>query len=419
VLPRHYWETRDFDKTTLEPPLGGGPYKIAAVDPGRSITYQRVDDYWGRDLPVNVGRDNFDVIQYDYYRDRTVSLEAFKAGEYDFRQENTSKDWATGYESPALREGLMRKEEIANEMPTGMQGFLFNTRREIFAGRKVREALSYAFDFDWTNRALFYGAYARTKSYFSNSELASSGLPSEAELEFLEPFRDQLPESVFTEEFQPPTTDGSGNNRKNLRTASQLLKEAGWIIKDGQLVHGETGMPMKFEMMLRQPNFERVVLPMKKSLKRLGIDMTVRTVDVSQYQKRLDDFDFDMIVMGIPQSLSPGNEQRDFWSSEKADEPGSRNFAGVRDPVVDALVEEVISAPDREALIHRTRALDRVLLSGHYVIPNWHTRVFRVAYWDKFERPSVTPKYSLGFNTWWVDSDKATALEAKRKATQR
>jgi microcin C transport system substrate-binding protein len=283
----------------------------------------------------------------------------------------------------------------------------------------VREALSYAFDFEWTNRALFYDAYARTKSYFANSELASSGLPSEKELAILEPFRDQLPETVFTQEYQPPATDGSGNNRKNLRTASRLLKEAGWVIKDGQLVHSETGTPMKFEMMLRQPGLERIVLPMKKSLKRLGVDMSVRTVDVSQYQKRLDDFDFDMIVMIIPQSLSPGNEQRDFWSSEKANERGSRNFAAVNDAVVDALVEQVIAAPDRESLINRTRALDRVLLSGHYVIPNWHSRVSRVAYWDKFERPAVNPKYSLGFNTWWLDQDKATALEAKRKATQR
>jgi microcin C transport system substrate-binding protein len=417
VLSKAYWGGRDFEKTTLEPPLGNGPYRIVAVEPGRSITYERVADYWGKDLPIHKGRDNFGRLRYDYYRDNTVALEAFKAGQYDIRVENNAKEWATAYDSPALSQGLIKKEEITNEQPTGMQGFLFNTRREIFKDPRVRQALGYAFDFEWTNQTLFYGAYTRTESYFSNSELASDGLPSEAELKILEPFRGQIPEEVFTEEYRAPRTDGSGNLRDNLRTAFELLGEAGWEIRDGKLTQKDSGRVMRFEMLLVNPAFERVVLPFKKNLERLGVEMNVRTVDTSQYQKRIDDFDFDMTVAAIGQSLSPGNEQRDFWNSKKADEPGSRNQAGIKDPVVDQLVELVISAPDRESLITRTRALDRVLLWGHYVIPNWHIRVFRVAYWDKFGRPEISPKYSLGVDTWWIDADKAAGL-AKRMGRQ-
>ena len=416
VLPKHYWEGREFDKTTLEPPLGSGPYKVKSVDPGRSIVYERVDDYWARDLPVHRGEYNFASLRYDYYRDSTVALEAFKAGEYDFRSENASKSWATGYDGPALAAGLIQKVEIENQRPTGMQGFVFNTRRTMFKDPRVRQALTYAFDFEWTNKALFYDAYARTSSYFSNSELASQGLPSEAELQVLEPYRGRIPDQVFTSEYAPPSTDGSGNIRRNLRTALQLLTEAGWEVTDGKLTDTKTGQVMAFEMLLVQPTFERVVLPFKKNLQRLGVDMSVRTVDTAQYQKRLDDFDFDMTVLAIGQSLSPGNEQRDFWTTEKADQPGSRNLAGIQDPVVDELVELVIAAPDRDSLVTRTRALDRVLLWGHYVIPNWHTRVFRVAYWDKFGRPEVTPRYALGFNNWWVDPEKAAALEARHKS---
>ena len=410
VLSKAYWSNRDFEKTTLEPPLGNGPYRIAAVEPGRSITYQRVEDYWGKDLPVNRGRNNFGRLRYDYYRDPTVAIEAFKAGQYDLRVENSAKQWATAYDSPALRQGLIKKEEIANEQPTGMQGFLFNTRREIFKGPRVREALAYAFDFEWTNKTLFHGAYTRTESYFSNSELAARGLPSPAELKILERFRGQIPDRVYTEEYRPPSTDGSGNLRDNLRTAFELLREAGWEIRDGKLTEVSSGRVMRFEMLLVSPDFERLVLPFKQNLERLGVQMDVRTVDTAQYQKRQDDFDFDMLVAVIGQSLSPGNEQRDFWSSAKADEPGSRNLAGIKDPVVDALVDLVISAPDRESLVNRTRALDRVLLWGHYVIPNWHIRVFRVASWDKFGRPAVSPKYAFGLDSWWVDAEKAAAL---------
>jgi microcin C transport system substrate-binding protein len=414
ILSKAYWSGRNFEETTLEAPLGSGPYTVESVDPGRSITYRRVKDYWAADLPVNRGRDNFDTIRYDYYRDTTVALEAFKAGEYDFRLENVSKQWATGYAGPGLKNGLIVKEEIPHELPTGMQGFVFNTRREIFKDPRVRWALAYAFDFEWTNRNLFYGAYTRTASYFSNSELASRGLPSPEELAILEPYRGRVPEEVFTQAYRPPSTDGSGNIRGNLRKALALLKAAGWSIKDKRLVNEKTGQPMRFEMLLVDPAFERIVLPFKHNLERLGIDMRVRTVDSAQYENRVEQFDFDMIVASFPQSLSPGNEQRNYWSSAAANTPGSRNLAGIEDPVVDELVALVIDAPDRQSLIYRTRALDRVLLWGHYVIPHWHIRVFRVAYWDKFDRPRISPKYDLGFDTWWVDPEKAARLQERK-----
>lgn len=410
VLSRAYWEAQDFEATTLEPWLGSGPYRISKVDPGRAIAYERVEDYWGRDLPINIGRYNFARVRYDYYLDQTVALEAFKAGEYDIRVENSAKRWATGYEGPALSKGYIHKEEIRHSIPTGMQAFVFNTRRDFFQDSRVRLALAYAFDFEWSNKTLFYDAYTRTESYFSNSELASSGLPDDEEMAVLEPFREQLPEVLFTSEYQAPSTDGSGNIRANLRTAKRLLNEAGWSVQNGKLVNETTGKPMGFEMLLVSPDFERVVLPFKQNLARLGIDMSIRTVDPAQYQRRLDDFDFDMVVGSFGQSLSPGNEQRDFWGSVAADTPGSRNLIGIKDPVVDALIDQIISAPDRQTLVARTRALDRVLLWGHYVIPHFHIRDFRVAYWDKFGHPEVTPEYGLGLWTWWVDAEKAEAL---------
>jgi len=413
VLPKHYWEKREFDKTTLTPPLGSGPYRIQTVDAGRSISYARVQDYWGKDLPVNRGQHNFDAIRYDYYRDTTVALEAFKAGEYDFRPESSSKDWATGYDVPAVKEGLIAKEEIRNELPTGMQGFAYNLRRPLFQDRRVRQALAYAFDFEWSNQNLFYGQYTRTRSYFSNSELASRGLPSPGELKVLEPLRGRIPEEVFTREYEPPSTDGSGQIRQNLGEAMKLLNEAGWVFKDKKLVKQTTGEPFAFEILLDSPAWERISLPFAKNLERLGIEAKVRTVDAAQYQKRVEAFDFDMTVDVFGQSLSPGNEQRDLWGSMAAGESGSRNTIGIKDPAVDALVDLVISAPDRESLIERTRALDRVLLWGHYVIPHWHIRSFRVAYWNKFSRPAVSPKYALGFDDWWVDVRKAADLQSR------
>jgi microcin C transport system substrate-binding protein len=415
VLSKAYWSEREFDRTTLEPPLGSGPYRIESAEPGRAITYRRVEDYWAKDLPVNRGRYNFDRIRFDYYRDATVALEAFKAGQYDFRQENVARDWATGYEGPALRQGLVKMEEIRHEQPTGMQGFVFNTRRAVFADPRVRKALGYAFDFEWTNRNLFNGAYARTTSYFSNSELAASGLPSAEELSILERYRGRLPEEVFTRAYQPPDSDGSGNVRSNLRRAFELLEDAGWVVNErGRLVHAESGWPMQFEILLVNPSFERIALPYTRNLNRLGITARVRTVDTTQYQNRLDNYDFDMTVTVWGQSLSPGNEQRDLWSSEKAEVPGSRNLAGIRDPVIDELVERLIAAADRERLIHHARALDRVLLWGHYVVPHWHVRAFRVAYWDKFSRPETPPRYALGFDTWWVDPVKEAQLNRAR-----
>jgi microcin C transport system substrate-binding protein len=415
VLPKHYHEGRDFEQTTLDPPLGSGPYRVAEVDPGRSITYERVPDWWAANLPVNKGRFNADRIRYDYYRDGTVALEAFKAGEYDFRVENNSKLWATGYEGPLFKRGLARTELIPHERPTGMQGFVFNTRRSPFDIRKVRAALAYAFDFEWTNKNLFYGQYTRTASYFSNSELASQGKPSAQELALLEPFRDRLPNEIFERGYVPPGTDGEGGIRRSLRTALKLLREAGFAVRDKRMVNAETGAPLRFEILLVQPAFERVVLPFKSNLERLGAQVKVRTVDPAQYQKRMDDFDFDMVVGSFGQSLSPGNEQLDLWGSAAADIPGSRNIIGIKDPVVDALIEKIVAAPDREQLIHRTRALDRVLLWGHYVIPNWHIRSFRVAYWDLFSRPTVTPRYSLGFENWWVDEAKSKRIAKARK----
>jgi microcin C transport system substrate-binding protein len=401
VLPKAYWAGRDFTRTTLEPPLGSGPYRVESLEPGRSITYRRVKDYWAAALPVSVGRFNFDTIRYDYYRDGTVALEAFKGGAYDFRQENSAKNWATAYDMPAVHDGRVKKERIPNEIPTGMQGFVYNTRRPVFRDPRVRQALAHAFDFEWANEHLFYGAYTRTRSYFSNSELASRGLPGAAERAVLVPFREQVPDEVFTREYRPPSTE-PGRLRPNLIAALRLLGEAGWVVRDMRLVHAETGRPLEFEILLDQPTWERIALPFVKNLERLGVAARVRTVDSAQYEYRVKNFDFDMTVAVFPQSLSPGNEQADYWGADAARTPGSRNLAGVSAPVVDRLIALLIAAPDRPALVARTRALDRVLLWGHYVIPQWHIAAYRVVYWDKFERPAVSPKYSLGFDTWWL-----------------
>jgi microcin C transport system substrate-binding protein len=380
------------------------------VEPGRSITYRRVKNQWAARLPVKVGQDNFETIRFDYYRDITVAVEALKSGEYDLRQENSAKNWATAYHVPAVTQGLIKKEQIKNEVPTGMQAFVYNSRRPIFQDPRVRRALAHAFDFEWSNKNLFFGAYTRTKSYFSNSELASQGLPGADELKVLEPFRVKVPEEVFTKEYQPPVTDGSGNIREGAREALNLLREAGWVVKEQKLVNARTGEPLAFEILIDEPTWERIALPFVKNLERLGIAARVRTVDAAQYQKRTEDFDFDMTVVVWAQSLSPGNEQRDFWSSEMAGVKGSRNLAGIRDPAVDRLIELVITATDRKSLVARTRALDRVLLWGHYVIPHWHIQAYRVVYWDKFGRPATAPKYAFGFDTWWVDARKEAAL---------
>ena len=414
VLSKAYWSKKDFDKTTLEPPLGSGPYKIDSFDVGRSITYRRVADYWGRDLPVNRGRNNFDIVRFDYYRDGTVALEAFKAGQYDIRVENSAKNWATGYDSPALRDGLFKKDEIPNKLPTGMQGFGFNARREIFVDPRVRQAFGYLFDFEWSNKNLFNGAYTRTKSYFSNSDLASSGRPSPDELKILDKYKGQIPDPVFTTAYEPPKTDGSGNIRDNMRQALRLLKEAGWSVKAEKLVNDKTGKPFEFEFLLTQPEFERIVLPFVQNLQRVGINAVLRRVDPAQYENRIKSFDYDMTIVLIPQSLSPGNEQREFWGSAAADENGSPNYMGVKSKTVDDLVDLIINTPDRANLLTRVHALDRVLLNSYYVIPNWHITYFRVAAWDKFIRPSISPPYALALDTWWFDPGRAETVEAKK-----
>src|SRR3954447_2463077 len=419
ILSKKYWEGRDFTKTTLDAPLGSGPYKVEAVDPGRSITYRRVPDYWAAALPVRKGRNNVDQIHYDYYRDGTIALEALKAGQYDVRLENSSKAWATGYDGPALRQGLLKKEEIPNELPRGMQGFGYNLRRPLFQDPLVRQALAYAFDFEWSNKNLFYDAYKRTRSYFDNSELAATGLPQGEELKILEPFRGKIPDEVFTKEYNPPKYDGSGNIRDGLREALKLLKEAGWSFKNEKLVNDKTGQPFDFEILLSDPQMERIVLPFAKNLERMGITAHVRTVDTAQYEKRMETFDFDMTVVVFGQSLSPGNEQREYWGSKSADEDGSPNPLGIKNPVVDEVVEQLIRSPDRASLIAHIHALDRVLQYGYYVIPNFHSTAFWVAYWDKFRRPEVSPKYGLGIDTWWVDPKAEQTVEAKKGEVQK
>ena len=414
ILPKHYWEGRDFEKTTLEPPLGSGPYRIVDFDPGRYIVVERVDDYWGRDLAVNRGQYNFDRIRYDYYRDPTVIRLALKAGQIDYREENQAKAWALDYDVPRVREGWLKLEEVPHQRPTGMQAFVINNRRPVFADARVRRALAYAFDFEWSNRNLFFSQYARTESYFSNSELASSGLPEGEERDILDCFRGRIPDEVSSEVYAAPATNGSGWPRDNLREAFALLAEAGWVVRDSKLVNAETGVGMDFEILLVSPAFERIVLPFKRNLGRLGIDVRVRLVDRSQYINRLREFDFDVIVASWGQSDSPGNEQRDFWGSAAANSPGGRNYAGINDPVVDELIELIISAPDRESLISRTRALDRVLLWGHYVIPQWHARNQRIAYWNKFSRPALTPRNGTSLSYWWIDAVKASALDARK-----
>jgi microcin C transport system substrate-binding protein len=414
ILPKHYWETRDFGSTTLQPPLGSGPYRVTKFEPGRFVVTERVPDYWGADLPVNVGQNNFDSIRYDYYRDDTVIRQALKAGEIDFRLENQAKAWALDYDVPAVARGWIKKETIRHYSPTGMQAFVYNTRRDIFKDPQVRRALAYAFDFEWTNKNLFFSQYARTESFFSNSELAASGIPEGLELEILGRYRDRLPAEIFSQPYKAPSTDGSGWPRKNLSTAFDILENAGWIVRDMKLVNAQTGDQFAFEILLVSPAFERIVLPFVRNLKRLGIDARVRLVDQSQYINRLRSFDFDMIVSGWGSSESPGNEQRGFWTSAAAASPAASNYAGVNDPVVDELVEQLISAEDRESLVAHARALDRVLLFGYYVIPQWHLRTQRILYWDKFSRPAVTPRSGTSIDYWWFDKSKAATLEKQR-----
>ncbi len=416
VLPKHWWADKDFASGSMEVPLGSGPYRIERAEAGRSVRYARVEDYWGKNLAVNRGFYNFDHVNIDYYRDNTVALQAFKAGHFDYWLETSAKNWATAYDIEAVKDGRILKEEIANHNPQGMQGFIFNTRRGRLQDPRVREALALLFDFEWTNRQLFNGAYTRTTSYFDNSELASSGLPSEQELSILEPLRGKIPDQVFEKPFELPQTNADGIIRAQQRQAYELLTAAGWKIENDQMVDAK-GKPVKLEFLLVQADFERVLLPYKRNLASLGIDLELRRVDVSQYINRLRSRDYDMIVSGFGQSSSPGNEQREYWHSASADNPGSRNYIGLKDPAIDVLVEKLIAADSRDELITRTRALDRVLLAGHYVIPNWHIKTWRVAYWNHLAHPEITPRYDVALMTWWnkpdVDKPEPEPLEDK------
>ena len=416
IVSEAYFRGRSFGETTFEPPLGSGPYRVGKVDAGRSIAFERVADYWGAALPVMTGRYNFDTIFIDYYRDRTVLVEALKAGEYDFHEEFTSKVWATQYDIRAVEEGWLVKDVLPDNTPSGVQAFFINTRLPKFQDRRVREALSYVFDFEWLNKNQFFGIYDRMASYFENSDLAARGLPSQAELAILEPHRGAVPEEVFTTEFVPPSTDGSGNNRRNLRSARALLKEAGWITRDGALVNEATGEPMTIEFLYFEPTFERIYAVFARRLERLGVGVTLRLVDSVSYEERMKSHDFEITTLRFVFNLSPGAELNANFATATADQVGSSNAAGIKDPVVDALITEVVGATDRATLVAAARALDRVLLWGHYMIPQWYKGAHHLVYWDKFGRPALKPRYARGvIDTWWVDREKDDDLRAYRE----
>ena len=420
VLPRHWWtgtaqdgRTRNLAESTLEPPLGSGPYQVGLVNRGREIRINRVEDYWAKNLPVSLGQNNFDEVSVIYFRDQTVALEAFKGDQYDWRVESSAKDWATGYDFPAVQRGQVVVEEITLKNPEGMQAFAFNTRRAKFADPRVRRAFNHAFDFEWANDNLFYGQYVRSASYFANSELAATGLPGPEELAILDEVKDQVPPEVFTAEFTNPVNPAPRDRRDNLRMAGKLLQEAGWAPGDDRILRNRQGEPFEVEFLLVSPQFERIVLPYAQQLELLGIRPLVRTIDSAQYERRIQTFDFDVVVTSWGQSLSPGNEQRDFWGSDAADRPGSRNLVGIKDPAVDYLIDRVIFAENREALVTATRALDRVLLWNHFVVPTWHIPFERTARWDRFGRPEKLPEHSLGFPTiWWWDAEKAARIKS-------
>ncbi|MGX1927145.1 extracellular solute-binding protein [Vibrio sp. NH-7] len=414
VLPKHYWQDKNLAEPLSTPPVGSAAYKVVDYKSGQSVTYQLVDDYWAKDLPVNVGRDNFKTITYDYYRDETVMLEAFKAGEFDFRIENVAKFWANSYTGVNFDKGFIVKEEIAHERPANAQAFVFNTQQAIFKDPKVRQALNYAMDFEWMNNNLFYNQYTRTRSYFQNTEYEAKGTPQGDELALLTKYKDQLPPRLFTEEFQPPVTDGSGRIRSQMRSAFKLLKEAGWELKDKVMTNTATGEPFSFELLIYSPTTERIAIPVQKNLKRMGIEMKIRTVDTTQYIKRLRDRDFDMVSSSYGANPYPGPNLLIVWNSNYID--STYNTAGVMDPIVDELTEQIAkSQQNPDKLLTLGKALDRVLQWNYYVIPQWHLSKYRVAMWDKFERPAIMPKYDLGQDTWWVSKEKAQKLPEKRQ----
>jgi microcin C transport system substrate-binding protein len=416
IFSKTYYSTRKFDETTLDPPLGSGPYVVDSLAQGRTITYRRNPDYWAKDLPVNKGRWNFDKIRFEYFRDRTAGMEAFKAGTYDFREEFTSKVWATEYDFPAIRDGRVKKEVLPDETPSGTQGFFINTRRDTFKDKRVREALDLAFDFEWTNRNMFYGLYDRTQSFFENSPMKAEGEPSQAERALLDNLGVKVPKEVYGPAYVPPVSDGSGQDRALFQKAGKLLDEAGWTVKNGVRVN-DKGEPLKIEMLMFEPVMERIVAPYVKNLKLLGIDARIRNVDPAQYQQRLKNFDFDVTTQRYSMRNTPGVELRSYFGSQAADVDGSLNLAGIEDPAVDALIERVVAAKTREDMTTAARALDRVLRAGHYWVPHWYKGSNTIAYWDKFSRPETKPKYDRGIlDTWWFDKAKAAALSSKPAA---
>ncbi len=409
IVPKKYYENIDVTKTFLDIPLGSGPYTIESLEPGRQIKYQRVKDYWAKDLLANKGQYNFDTLIYDYYKDSNVLLEAFKVGEYDYRREYNAKRWQSNYAFDAVDRGDVILQEMKNDRPTGMNALVMNSRKEIFNNPQVRLALSYAYDHEWINKALYNNAYTRTDSYFDNSPLASSGLPSENELKLLNPWKNQLPKEIFNQTYKPPVSDGSGMPRDNLRIAKKILEGEGWFVEDGKLM--KDGKEFAFEFLIVSPSVEKIALAFQKTLEVLGITMSVRTVDSSQYQARMLNYDFDMIKASWNVSLSPGNEQQFYWGSEVGKKDGSKNYAGVDSPVVDSLIETLIGAKTREELTTAIHALDRVLLWGHYVIPLYHSNTDRIAYWNFLEFPDEIPLYGLVIESWWANSEKASKLQ--------
>jgi microcin C transport system substrate-binding protein len=414
ILSKSYFDNHDFDKTTFDPPLGSGPYRISKVDPGRSVTYSRVKNHWAKDLPIYKGRFNFDKLQWIYFRDFDVSLEALFAGKLDFREEYTSRAWASQYNAPALEDGRLIKEELTDGSPATLQAYMINTRLEKFSDPRTRQALDLAFDFEWTNKNLFYNAYTRTESIFQNTDLAAKGMPGEADLALLEPYRAELPVEVFGPAFKAPRTDGTGNPRQNLRQARKLLSEAGWILKNGKL-QNKIGKPFTIEMLSYDGRSERVNAPYIRNLSRLGIDAKFRLVDSSQYQSRLQAFDFDLTTLALSGTITPGSGLRNLLHSDAAKTTGSLNLPGIASPAVDALINKVSAAKTRQELVIAASALDRVVMAGHYLIPQWHFGKHRIAYWDKFGRPAQKPDFARGvWDLWWIDSKKAAALAAKR-----
>ena len=414
VMPKHWWDSRDFTRPLAEAPLGSGPYKVASFELGRTVTYVRNPDWWARDRPTGRGLFNFDRVRIEYYRDPTVLFEAFKAGQIDWRQENSSKQWATGYDFDAVKTGLVQKEAIPHKLPIGIQGWVFNTRRPQFRDARMREALGLVFDFEWMNKNLFYGQYVRTRSYFGNTDNEATGLPGPGELALLDPFRASEPAAVYDRAFEMPVTDGSGNNREGLRRALGLLKDAGWTVKDRKLV-GPDGMPLQFTILLNDPGLERVALPYQQWLARLGADVNVRTVDPAQFERLTDAFDFDMTTIIYPGGELPGNELRDGFSCAGAQAEGSANVAAVCDPAVDALIDAAVNAGNRNALATATRALDRVLLNGWYLVPQYHDTVFKVVNWNRFGRPTQPIRTGFVLDSWWVDPALAARTDAARQ----